>query len=107
MKLDAEGSSDFLYRINRRRLSQSGIENLQINRLSTWSVARAEYQAFALESGGIPRVIRGEPIFACRVELDVNTAAEFEGKLLPDQSLKIFTELIELAHEILLEGDRP
>lgn len=107
VKLDAEGSSEFLYRINRRRLSKSGIKDLQINRLSTWSLLRAEYRAVSLDSGAALQVVQGEPIFACRVELDVNTIAGFNGILIPDQSLIVFRELVDLARESVRDGDRP
>ena len=107
VKLDAGGSSEFLYRINRRRLSKSGIKDLQINRLSTWSLLRAEYRAVSLDPGVTVQVAQGEPMFACRVELDVNTIAGFNGILIPEQSLVVFRELVDLAREIVSDGDRP
>ena len=106
VKLDVDGSSDFLYRINRRRTSKTGIQNLQLNRLSTWSVVSMEI--LTLGPGGTMKAIRGgSPSFACRVELDINTMAEFEEELNPQQSMKIFKELVGTAGEILDKGEIP
>jgi hypothetical protein len=109
VKIDHERSSDFLYRINRRRNSRIGIAGLQINRLSTWSVASAslvEFSAAALASGSV-RSIPGLTLFACRLEVDMNTAAEFAGEFSAEQARRIFQELVELGREIVQEGDIP
>jgi hypothetical protein len=109
VKLDPEPSSDFLYRINRSRNSSIGIDGLQINRLSTWSVASTalvEFSAAALARGAI-RSIPGLTLFACRLEVDINTAAEFPGEFSAEQSRRIFHELIDLGREIAQEGDAP
>jgi hypothetical protein len=47
MMSDPEGSSDFLYQINRRRDSTTGIAGLKINRLSKWSAASFMTMRFA------------------------------------------------------------
>jgi len=107
VQLDPEGSSDFMYRINRPRPSRSGIKNLRINRLSTWSLVQIEYQALALGSRESGKVFRAEPIIACRVELDINTAPDFDGEITSLQAGPIFDELLSLAVEILRDGDRP
>jgi hypothetical protein len=112
VKLDPERSSDFLYRINRRRNSNIGIDNLQINRLSTWSVASAslvEFSAAAIASGvgGSVRSFPGLTLFACRLELDINTAPEFPREYSAERSHHIFQELLELGREIAQEGDIP
>ena len=101
-------SSDFTYRINRPRESKSGIEGLKINRLSTWMAIRVEFGQFTVgPHGGVKGIPVAKPMDACRVELDINTAQEYEGQIASDQSLKVFIELVELTREILREGDRP
>ena len=109
VQLDAaEDSSDFLYRINRPRPSRSNIPNLRINRLSTWSVSEIQVQQVALSSPlQRPKFIQGEPAFACRVELDVNTAPKSEGQVSNQVWAELFDELLDLAGEILQGGDRP
>lgn len=106
VKVDIERASDFLYQINMPRPSVSGIKGLVLNRLSKWSVA-----------GFIPLRTRlslpylsaehtaGPERFACRLELDVNTAVSFEGELAKEQLPLVFQELVELGEEIAKEGD--
>lgn len=108
LQLGDEGLSDFLYRINRPRLSRSSVSNLSINRLSAWSVLEIHAQQVELSSPPQrPKVIQGEPAFACRVELDVNTSPKFTEQFSGQQCAEVFDELVELAREILQEGDRP
>lgn len=109
IKIDAEGSREFLYRINRQRNSSSGIDGLVINRLSTWAVLT--FRQFALEmlpeSGGRAIPVGMEPLSACRVELDINSSADFRGEIPGDALPGLFGELIELAKEITEKGDIP
>ena len=107
VKLDADNSSDFQYRINRPRPSKAQIERLRINRLSTWTVIMLDLRTVILGAREEPRVLTVEPIFACRVELDINTSAQFEGKLNPSQSEKLLDEMMDLAKKILESGDHP
>lgn len=103
VKLDPEGSSDFLYRINRPRPSLV-IDGLAINRLSTWSVLKLRLLAEG-PTGGLGRLVR--EAYACRAELDINTAATFQGTF--DASIVggVFQELQVLGIEILQSGDIP
>lgn len=107
VQLDPVGSSDFFYQVNRPRSSRCKIKGLRINRLSKWSVARMEFKALVLGRQEELRVIGGEGVFSCRVELDVNTSPDFDGDFASDQSTEIFGELLDLGREILKEGDRP
>jgi hypothetical protein len=101
-----ENSSDFIYRINRPRESNSGIKGLTINRVSTWMAIRVGYGQFALAPhGGMKGIAIGQPVHACRVELDINTAQEYEGSLMADESVRLFRELIDSARQILKQGD--
>jgi hypothetical protein len=104
--LDPEGSSDFLYQINRPRNS-TAVDTLRINRLSKWSVAR--FVPFSLMIA--PQSIQSFPAIggeeACRIELDINTAAEFVGELPPTRLPQLFEELKSLAIELITRGDIP
>ena len=102
VQLDPAGSSDFMYRINRRRQCKSGISSLAINRLSTWSVARI--QDITMEAH---RTVPGPSSYVCRLELDINTAPEFKSALRKSSLTKLTDELIRLANEIASEGDKP
>jgi hypothetical protein len=106
VRLDPEGSTDFQYRINRPRQLANGIPGLRVNRLTNWSVIR--FLPMTLEFG--PTGIRSteeRQSFACRLELDINTAPEFEGQVAPGLLPGIFDELVSLGREILENGDIP
>ncbi len=105
--LDPDGSSEFLYRINRRRKSQACPETLMINRLSTWSVVSFAEAILDLGSvsPGTANVQRRASM--CRLELDINTVPE-PGQELPTSRLsELFEELVTLGKEIAENGDVP
>jgi hypothetical protein len=101
LKVDPS-SSELLYRINRPRTSKSNIPDLRINRLSTWHVLKMGAMVSAIGSTS-PRVVAEK--YACRADLDVNTAPTFQGTFTSEQARAIFRELLELAVEILERGD--
>ena len=103
--MDLEHSSDFLYQINRARDSTTGIADLKINRLSKWSVAAIRTGGIILEPAGITYQQTPQAIFACRLELDVNTQPEGPDPLPRTQTTSVLTELIDLGREIIAEGD--
>ena len=110
VKIDAQKTSDLSYRINRRRLSKSGIKKLEINRLSTWTVGRITGVTFniAAHTPSQSRAIQtGTPVHACRLELDINTALEFKSGLKKTALSKLLDEVIELGNEIATKGDIP
>ncbi len=107
-----DSSSDFFYQINRPRTLQDSNES--VNRLSRWSVQAAQpmRMAFSLGSGPVlnPPVLFTEPdstAHACRVEVDLSTAASRQNDLVPSELPKIFDELVSLGSEIALRGDVP
>lgn len=100
-EVDAENSSDLLYQINRPRDSHVGIEELKINRISKWSVSAMQLLRFSPPRVGAAKLGN----FACRLELDINTAAEFQGELSHKKLADIFRELVKLGEEIAAEGD--
>jgi hypothetical protein len=104
VRLDPDGSTDFQYRINRPRQLAAGIPGLRVNRLSTWSVTR--FLPMTLEFG--PTGIRSteeRQSFACRLQLDINTAPEYEGDIGPGLLPEILDQLVGLGREILENGD--
>lgn len=102
VQIDPEGSSDFLYRINRPRPSTMPFEGLRINRLSTWNVLRMGVLAQTSSTAGIIN-----ERYACHVSLDVNTAPTFTGTFGPDVTMRVVEELSLLAAELLERGDVP
>ena len=102
--LDPEGASDFFYQINRPRASTSRIPGLSINRLAKWSVPLHGLAAF---SAAPATLTLSTPLTACRLELDINTAPDFQGELVRQQLPHVFHELVHLGEEIASEGDVP
>jgi hypothetical protein len=99
-------SSDFMYRVNRRRPSRLGIPDLAINRLCTWSVAKITTDLAALIPPGVRRAVERSEEYYCALELDVNTIHEYPGSQLPqDRLVAILHELIDLATEVATRGD--
>jgi hypothetical protein len=104
IKLD--GARDFLYRINRPRVSQIGIPDFRINRLSTWSAIAFQQTLFPILT--LPHSIHSSPEFyATRLELDINTDAEYQGDLENHWLPQLFAEVMDLGEEIANEGDIP
>lgn len=98
LKVDPDGSRDLLYQINRPRPSRE-IENLLINRLSKWASVRLE--------AGVNSVKISSSDFA-RVEIDVNTDQNSQGNLATENGVfRLVSEFMELAREIVANGDIP
>ena len=106
VKIDAENVHDFLYRVNRRRESESGIPELQLNCLSTWSVI--ELVRIDIEAAGQPAAMHSSSSrFACRLEWDINSVPRSEGPFDKNLSLALFDELVSIGATIMTDGDRP
>ena len=100
-------STDFLYRINRKRQSRVLGPATELNRLTTW-MALKKVTARVLFSGGqavIDPAPEAVPVYAARLEFDFNTSAERTDPL-PQESLgELFAELTDLALETATHGD--
>ena len=107
VKLDPESSSDFLYQINRVRDSTSKIDGLGINRLSKWSVATLQTMSFSFGQDLDTSMDKGSLLRACHLELDINTKTDAKKPLPSNRIDQIFQELVNLAKEIIKEGDIP
>lgn len=105
VKLDPVGTSDFLYQINRPRISQSQISELMINRLTKWSVLKRGLARFELSPDAQVALFPSSETLSCRLELDINTSGEYQGELAVDKLSNIFNELVGLTKEIALRGD--
>jgi hypothetical protein len=106
----ATDTSDFLYRINRPRPSTSLGDDTIVNRLATWAVIHVVEVRIAVSGGGAETQAlssEGEPFIACRLELDINTAADRPGTLPHDRLDALLAEFGKLAVEIAVEGDKP
>ena len=101
VKIDTKNSRDFMYQINRPRASRE-IPDLVINRLSKWSVVTVAQGEVQLPLS-ISKVITQS--FFGRIELDVNSAAEYQDTYDGPTSQWLFEEFVEMAEEIARKGD--
>jgi hypothetical protein len=108
--VDPASSADFLYRINRPIESHVLSEMTKLNRLMTWSVMSSQAFQVRVEIAGdsTSEHVRREgiEIHNCRLELDINTAAERQDTL-PHEALPgILDELCQQALLLAENGDR-
>jgi len=102
VKIDPVKSRDFIYRINRRRASTTGIDNLEINRLNSWSVASFSTAILSIPTSAKTRTAN---CYACRLEIDISTCQEFQNHLPKGKLSEIFDELVDMGKEIITQGD--
>ena len=103
--LDSLEARDFVYQINRRRVSTSA-SHIQINRLARWSTEHIEGVEIAMTPSQQPRVIQTENIFTRKLNLDINTAT-VKSAMANERIPSLFDELMSLASELAIEGDAP
>lgn len=99
VQVDPE-SSDFLYQINLPITSTAGINGLQINRLTKWSV-RALKVLKIVSTGA---TIAPESAYTFSLELDINSAPTFAGPLPKARLVALYQELTNLGAQIVTEG---
>jgi hypothetical protein len=99
-------ASDFLYQINHPIASRTGIEGMEINRLSKWSVSAFKLVGVTvpLASGAPQPIVTPAPVFALRLELDINTAPGFENQLPRNRFVDVYHELVSFGEQIVREG---
>ncbi len=104
-------SSDFLYQINRPRKMRLGETEIEINRLSKWSVAVQVQSQFVFQLGstkqGSVKSLSGNKMVSCHLELDISTDEDNQRAFDHGEQKSIFDRLIEQAKEIYEKGDIP
>jgi hypothetical protein len=102
-----ENASEFLFQVNRPRLS-STVPDLQLNRLSRWSSsALVGFRIVMPAMGGPATHTNADPLTATRVEIDVSTPADPNTAIAQGVRVPLFEEMCELGLEILNRGDVP
>jgi len=104
--IDPEHSTDLFYQINHPRESATGIPDLKINRLSKWSVAQLSTVGLVVEPTRISYHDVPQSYLACRLELDINTAAERREPLPRETVSNVWQELLNLGREIVIDGEQ-
>jgi hypothetical protein len=96
-------AQDFIYQINRPRVSKSSIPGLRINRLCKWCVTLKAKVTINMTTA-LQTSSKGDQL-AAQLELDINTSEDYKESFSPTQRLEVFQELIDLAVEISDKGD--
>ncbi|MGE0363256.1 MAG: hypothetical protein AB7H93_13350 [Vicinamibacterales bacterium] len=96
-------STDFMYQINHPVDSRT-VPGLRINRLSKWAVGSFKMVALRLAHGEPRPAMSPNATFALRLELDINTAAEYRGALPRTELAKLFGELVEYGEGLTIDG---
>jgi len=97
----SDDATDFLYQVNRPRASRAGVEGLHLNRLSKWSVGG--HQVVTITA---VRPTLGDLRYDLRLELDINTAPDFEGPIPQQKVESVIDDLLDGAREIAEQGNR-
>lgn len=106
VKLDPDTSADFLYQINRWKKS-SVIPDLIVNVLQKWSVMKIQRIVAQIPStgGGIMGAVTGEGFDACRIELDINSAPDYQGSFNADQAKALYFEFAGYGAAVAAKGE--
>lgn len=109
--MDPQGSSEFIYRINRPRLS-AVMPEMRVNRIMNWSAAKIQgvNMQWNVASGSRGNIVSGVPMreyFACRLELDISTPPDRTEPFAVDALPAVLGELVGLGLEIAAKGDTP
>jgi len=103
LRIDPE-STDFNLQINVPRGTRTGIDGLRINRLSKWSIMGLARIAFQAEGGAIAATASQYVNQALRVEVDINTSAEFRRALPRERFVDLYRELVAFGRDIMTVG---
>lgn len=101
--LEAATQSDVMFQINKPRPSRIDESGLLVNRLTKWSAVVFMLQRFEFQGTSpiVSPMNRPAVENACKLECDINTAADYSGALNPEN----FTELMEIAQTVTEKGE--
>lgn len=101
--LNSMEGRDFVYQVNRRRISKS-VSHIQINRLARWSTEHIEGVEIEMAPSEQPRLRPIEDVLTRKLNLDINTAPRTNA-MANDKIPSLLDELMALASELAIEGD--
>ena len=109
VQLDGANSRDFIYQINRPRTVNIGGRQITINRLLVWNSVIYMGAEMNVNLSGTRATSQAlEPLDqVIRVQMDLNTSAEFEGTIDSPTACEIFEVMRGYAVEIGERGDIP
>ena len=102
VSFDPDNTLDLLFQINRPKSATSVSFSATINRLCKWYAS--VYSAIPLTPLPSPRP---SPVFTANLDLDMSTTTDRHEELPREDIVCLLRELMDVAREILSEGDRP
>ena len=106
--VDADGSEDIIYRINRPRVSATSGEALKINRVCTWMVPTRTTLLVPASPGPQQGTLLTDSATTClSVELDINSDQNRTSPIAPARVVQVLQESVQMAGDILQRGDVP
>lgn len=107
VRVDPDSSSDFLFQIN-LPVASTTIDGLRLNRLTRLAVASVSQLTLRFTAGAAGAAVASQarPPFAhaLRLELDINTVAEFQGPIPRRDLIRVYRELVALGEGIATGG---
>ena len=104
LELETHGDRDFMYRINRRRISSSA-HHVQVNRVATWSLEEVVSGSIQLGPYQAPQV-NTTPYLCVRLVMDINTVPSGSAISI-DRMPSLLDSFMESAREVATKGDVP
>jgi len=96
--------SDFLFQVNKPGVSHSGIDGLEINRLSKWTIGAYQLTRVQFTGGGILPQTSPHRVYLFRLELDINTPPTLPGPLPRERLIDVYRELVTYGRQIAADG---
>ncbi|MCH8837219.1 MAG: hypothetical protein IIA60_05370 [Candidatus Marinimicrobia bacterium] len=100
LRIDPSASTEFEYSTNRPIEISVNDEQIQINRLSKWSMKN--YKVISIDPSGTQHAARQ---YLCRLELDINSSQDRAGALPRQEIPKLFHQLVDLGKQISEHGE--
>jgi hypothetical protein len=104
--VDPNKMRELIYRINWPQMSKV-IEELELNRITNWSAIRFTQNLLQLTGPQVSMTSSGVHRHAVRLEIDHNTGVDNKRPFERNELMPIFDELVMLARENAVSGERP
>ena len=103
LDLENRGGLDFIYQINRRRLS-SYAPHVLVNRLAKWSLESVQSGALRIGPSQRPHIAVSESLLVDKLTIDINTAPT-NNAISVSRMPGLLDEFMAFAQEVAVKGD--
>jgi len=99
VSVDPDGSTDFLYQINKPLAVEVSGKALTINRFQRWSVSRIRFSVVEME--GAEGEVEVPELMVAQVVFDFNTPSNVESRLSGEEALVVLDRAVSEAQSII------